>query len=1291
MGRVRLPGAAPRMTLASFLPADRRHALAAGMPLPVLQNGVALFADIGGFTQLAEALQRVLGPQSGAEKLSSIINRIFDALVLAVDNYHGSIIVFSGDAITCWFEADDGRLAAKCALEMQSAMYGVGHVNVAGIPVTSVGLKVTVAAGTTRRFQIGEPRIQLLDCIVGRVVDRLAAGEHLCRVGDVLVDDGIAERLGTLLNIDGWREEGGARFARVTGLAAEVPKRPWAIIPDGSIAPDALRVWILPPLYDRLQSGQSRFLAEFRPIAALFLKFSGLEYDANPHAHEHLDAFVRWAMAVVVRHGGLVFQVTMGDKGSHFLAVFGAPVAHGGDVRRAIDAAHELRHPPETLLGIRDVRIGVNTGRAYAGLYSGLRSFYAVTGDAVNLAARLMEAAESGQVLVSAHAATALDRRFAIRALDPIKVKGRSAPAAICELLGPAAACVRLSEPRFPLPIVGRTNEIGIIAEAVGAARSGCGRVLAFCADAGMGKSRLVNEAIQRATAASFACFAGECQPYGTATGYLPWLDVWNGLFGLVVDDPPDRRQQRLAEALGKAAVLAPLLDRVLDLPMVDNDTTRPMPVSVRKQTLEQLLAEWLRGRASLGPVCIVLEECHWIDSVSQDLLSAIAGAVADRAVLIVLAYRPAEIEDNAHFRIDRVPNLTEVRLSELIPSEALRLVAMLTAHLSDGSVAISEGLTHRLVERADGNPYYIEELVRYVFQSPPDLTREAALEQLELPASVESLILQRIDRLSERQQRAVKVSSVIGRRFSVDWLLGAYANTIDAANTRRDLEHICQAGLTVVDTPLPQLAYLFRHAIVREVAYETLSYSLRQELHERLAQYLEGLSGGRRPVDLLAYHYAHSANRSKEAEYRQLAAELAIQNGAYGEALQHVRRASEIVAVQTESLASRVQELELQLLRGTILLVMEGQGSLAAKGAYDRARDLARAVTPGPALGRAIFGLWTYYLFQGLMQPAGALADEAVALTMRSPDSGVRIMAQLAECQTHLWTGQWLKCAEHFNQVLALYDPSLHETYITQYAQNPRFTATGSGFWALWALGRRDGAAAAVDTAIFEAAALNHDFTYVIAYLNRPLLAYLERRPDLLATSIAELVRRAQRVRNPFYVALALAFDAWSKVMSGQHEDGLTQLAEQDATMCTLGSKLVEPLITSMLAEGYLHANRLDEGLAILDERFDLFVEQGRLSLVPEHLRLRAELLLARSDGNHEMAVHHLRRAIAIAREHKALSLELRAAISLAHVLRRRGHQAEAAALINPVCRAFCEGLESTDLREAAEFLRPA
>ncbi len=587
-------------------------------------------------------------------------------------------------------------------------------------------------------------------------------------------------------------------------------------------------------------------------------------------------------------------------------------------------------------------------------------------------------------------------------------------------------------------------------------------------------------------------------------------------------------------------------------------------------------------------------------------------------------------------------------------------------------------GTVDVITERANGNPFYVEELVREIMERGGSTSN--------LPTSLESLILGRLDRLPDHQRLTARVASVIGRRFATEWLIGAYADTLDGQRVPRDLLDLRSTGLIVADTPPPDEAHLFRHAIVRDVAYETLGFRVRQNLHERLAEHVEQVSE-EPPVDLLAYHYALSDNTAKEATYRRLAAELAIRNGAYGDALAHVQRATEIVATQADGPEKLEQELELSLLLGSILLVTDGQGSATAKAVYDRARELSRELPPGPAVGRAIFGLWTYYLFQGLMGPTAELADEALALTARSPDPSVRIMAHLAVAQTHMWTGEWPKCVEHYEQVVVLYEPDQHQAYITQYAQNPRFTASNSGFWGEWMRGNVERANAISEQAIEEARALKHDFTYTIAFLGRPLIAWFRRRDDELVASVDEYVASAARAGNPFYISLSLALDATAKIVRGEYDDGLAQLEAQYATMHALGSKLVDPLIVSLLAEGYLAAGRHDEGLSLLDTRMPEFARDGRISFEPDHLRLRAELIAAR-DGADEQALGLLARATEIANTHQSRSLELRAGLSAARLLVAGGRGAEGRAWVAGPYSGFTEGFDDPDLREARAFL---
>ncbi len=307
-----------------------------------------------------------------------------------------------------------------------------------------------------------------------------------------------------------------------------------------------------------------------------------------------------------------------------------------------------------------------------------------------------------------------------------------------------------------------------------------------------MGKSRLVSTTIRRARDRGIATFVGECQPHGGRLAYLPWHGIWSALLGLPADAPPDAQREALLGGLGAVAPnlvpLAPLLGTVLDLPMDDNDATRSMPAVVRKQVLEQVLTGLLRGRASGGPVCIALEDLHWIDGLSRDLLATLAAAIADVPVLFVLSYRLPDAG-----AADRAPaRAASTSSGELAPDEATDLATMLLTHVTEDipDAATVEAVT----ERANGNPFFIEELVREIAARGGSTS--------DLPTSLENLILERIDRLTPGQKLTARVASVIGRRFSTAWLTDAFGETLDPARLGDDLAGLRASGLIVEDTP---------------------------------------------------------------------------------------------------------------------------------------------------------------------------------------------------------------------------------------------------------------------------------------------------------------------------------------------------------------------------------------------------------------------------------------------------------------------------------------------------------
>ncbi len=876
----------------AYIPMDRRQALAEGRELPERSNGAALFADISGFTPLTELLVRLLGPQRGAEELPRQLNQVYDALIAAIDRYGGTVIGFAGDAITCWFDDDPhpptpspvsgrggaapaaGVRSSACALALQQAMTAFQTIDIPGAGTVSLTIKVGVASGPVRRFLVGDPGIQTIDVLAGATVERMAAAEHIAQKGDVLIDTATATALGDLAVIAEWREdaESGERFALLQALRAVVPPAPWPTLPETALDESRYRAWMLPPVFERLRAGMGAFLTELRPAVVLFLSFGGIDYDHDPLAQHKLDAFITWAQRILRAYDAYILQVTIGDKGSFIYAAFGAPIAHEDDAVRAMMAALELREP--RLAYLAPVQIGLSQGRVRAGAYGGItRRTYGALGDEVNLAARLMQHAPAGQIIVSQALRRSTGDRFTWEARAPISVKGKADPISTCRLIGVDHTAIRLHEPRYALPMVGRRTELDFTIRRLELAMQGYGQIIGISAEAGMGKSRLVAEVVREAGMRQLLVYGGECHSYGINTPYLVWQSIWRAFFALDPSAPSSDQIAVLSVALARIdpALLPrlPLLGAVLNLAIPDNELTRDFDARLRKESLEAMLVSCLRARAKELPLLIVLEDCHWIDPLSHDLLEVLGRAIVHLPVLMLMAYRPPQLQRLTAPRVNAFSYFRELPLDSLLPDEVATLVRLKLSQFFGDLTAVPDDLVARVNERTQGNPFYVEELLNYMRDQGVDPRDATALATMELPASLHSLILSRIDRLSENQKSLIKVASVIGRLFRASILWGIDAFFGQQERVRRDLEDLSALELTPLDTPEPELVYLFKHIVTQEVTYASLPFATRAVIHEEIGQYLEQSSIGQdQLVDLLAFHYDRSANLAKRREY---------------------------------------------------------------------------------------------------------------------------------------------------------------------------------------------------------------------------------------------------------------------------------------------------------------------------------------------------------------------------------------------------------------------------------------
>jgi predicted ATPase/class 3 adenylate cyclase len=987
-------------------------ALAGAAALPERASGVALFADISGFTSLTEMLAAELGPQRGAETLTELLSQMYGALIAPIDLYRGSVISFSGDAITCWFGGDDGRRALTAALAMQNATRRLASFVTPGGYSMTLAVKVAVVAGPVRRFSVGDPQYGLIDVLAGRTLDALAAAEHLAERGEIVLDVATAARLAAEIELASERAErpGGLRVAIVAGVRQPARPDPWPDLARAPLAAEQVRRWLPVACAERLERAAGAFAAELRPAAALFLAFGGIDYDEDEDAAVMLDALIRRVQHLAAVYGGTLLQLTIGDKGSYLYLAFGAPVSHDDDAARAVACARELILMTAQLGFVADVRAGIARGMMYAGAYgSDTRRTYGVLGDATNLAARLMQAAPLGEVRCDAPTTRAARRSWVFEALVPLRLKGKAAAVAVYRPLRQANAP---SAPGTPdasgaAPLIGRSHERLALADQVSALGAGHGGLLLIAGEAGIGKSRLMAELAALATAEGASVLAGRGHSIEQHTPYRAWRDVIAALLDLELSAPPEaqREQARLSVAAlaPRLAQRTPLLNDVLPLDLAATPLTNALEGALRQESLFGLLATLMAERARSGPLAILLDDAHWLDSVSLDLVRHVARAISAAAVPVVLALalRPAE-ETAAAAAIQELQAQPGARLilPGALAAHEIDALALARLGLPPGGLPTQAAAVIR--EQSAGNPFFAEELAATMLdrgiisieQADGDLRCRFDASSMQahvaLPDTLQGLVLARIDRLPPEQQFTLKVAAVIGRSFAE----GPLRATLErfqpdsAATLHTQLAELVRRELTRLELAEPELSYVFRHIMTQEVAYQTLLYAQRREIHQAVGGWFERVYADRDRAALapiapvLAYHYHLAENGQRERVYARLAGEEAARRYANAEARSFLDRAIELTPAdqlneRLELLLLREQVANLQGDRATQLHDLEHIAALADRLADDawRAEALLRraeyAELTGDYPGALAHAQQALALAEGLALPA--------------------------------------------------------------------------------------------------------------------------------------------------------------------------------------------------------------------------------------------------------------------------------------------------------------------------------
>jgi predicted ATPase len=730
-------------------------------------------------------------------------------------------------------------------------------------------------------------------------------------------------------------------------------------------------------------------------------------------------------------------------------------------------------------------------------------------------------------------------------------------------------------------------------------------------------------------------------------------------------------------------AEAVPLLAALLSLPLsADYAPLTLSPEQQKQRTLHVLLTILLRIAAQ-QPVLFVMEDLHWVDPTTLELLTLLVDQGPTARILALFTCRP----DFSPAWTGR-SHLTQVTLPRLPRHQA----AEMTGRVAHGKVLPPEVVEH-VVAKTDGVPLFVEELTKMVLESGLLQEREERYEltgplpPLAIPTTLHDSLMARLDRLAAVKAMA-QLGATLGREFSYELLQAV--SPWDEGTLQRGLQQLVEAEFLYQRGLPPQATYVFKHALIQDTAYQSLLRSTRQGHHQRIAQVLEGRFTElcETQPELLAHHYTEAGLMAQAIPYWQQAGQQAIQRSAHLEAIAHLSKGLEVLRTLSDSPERAQQELVLQTTLGPALMATKGYAAPEVEYAYARARELCQQVGETPQLFQALWGLWYFYLVRAEFQTAHELGEQLLRLAQRVQVQVLLLLAHRVLGQTLAFLGEFSTAQVHLDQGITLYNPEQHRSLASLYGQDQGVICRSWAALALWCLGYPDQALRRSREALTLAQELAHPFSLAYAICFAGMFCQLRR--EVQAAQERATAESALCAEQGFalYMARGMILRGWTMAEQRQGAEGLAQMRQGLASYQATGAAVFRPYYLAFLAEAYGKVGQTEAGLTALAEALAVVDNTRERYWEVEIHRLKGELLLALSAEKHAEAEACFHQALDIARRQQAKSLELRAAMSLSRLWLQQGKRDEARELLVPVYGWFTEGFDTADLQEAKVLL---
>ena len=1044
---------------------------------------------------------------------------------------------------------------------------------------------------------------------------------------------------------------------------------------------------------------------ERKTITALFADLKGstaLIEDVDPEAaRAMIDPALQIMMDAVHRYDGYVAQ-TLGDG---IFCLFGAPIAHEDHPQRALFAALRMqtemrRYADELRLKGKSpllMRVGVNTGEVVVRSIrkDDLHTDYVPVGHSTNLAARMEQMATPGSILVSEHTYKLTAGYFEFNKLGAADIAGVEAPLDVYEVtaVGPLRTRLQVSAHRGLTEFVGRQTEMTALARALELAQGGHGQIIGVMGEPGLGKSRLFHEFKLKSQAGCLVLEAFSVS-HNKASSYLPVIELLYGYFRIAIyDDARTHRQKVIGRLFELDRSLEDILPYIFSLLGIDDPQYQLPPIDdqTRRLRITDALKRLMLRESLNQPIILIFEDLHWIDAETQALLDAISDAVASARILLLTNYRP-----EYHHQWGNKTFYVQLRLEPLGATEAAQL---LTSLLGDDPTLT--GLKQLIVERTEGTPFFMEEVVQTLVEEGGlggergSYSLQTTPQELHIPATVQGILAARIDRFAPEEKALLQQLSVIGREFPLNLIKAVVAT--DEETLLVSLSALQSKEFVYEQPALTDVEYIFKHALTQDVAYGTVLQEQRRELHERIGQALESLYAAKLEDHYreIAHHFARAANSAKSIEYLKLAAMHAVTSGANEDAVRHFRAALAQLESMPESEDRMREEFILHASLVTPLGTTEGYGSETTGESLQRGRELGRHFEDLPQQAVLRYAMHRFHATRGDNPNALAEAEALLVVAEKYRTADFQLAAHTSCGAARLWMGEFSAARTHLEEALTWYDRRKCRDIIALFGDDTGVFCMAFLSASLWILGFPDQALRVGNEAI-----------------------------DI--------------GRNPFYptsLAAALMMPGGHlRHYRGEHGEALTATTEGSELLRTEKLAMFQPLIDGIRGSALGHCGQTQAGIAVLEGALDGARMTGTGLFRAFHQALLAELYAAvgehekeqelaatavadiEHDGPfmHDAEVHRLqgelflsadspsdlqssaaekaeacfRTALEVARTQAARSWELRAATSLGRLLQTQGRGAEARAILEPVYIWFSEGFDTADLRDAKGLL---